>query len=142
MAEAAKDLTGVVVKLGEVFFLPDALGGLEADGMEFGGVNEGVIKGGVVEASPSGAVTGVGEAFPEPVFAVGGAEEEGVAFAFEEHGLDDLGPDGGLHEGGFVEDDEIEAGTAQVIGGVGAFDGDPAAAGEVEAAVGFADGDL
>ena len=51
-ANGAEDLTGVVIEVRHVFFEPDAFGCLEADGIEFGGVDEGIIKGGVVEASP------------------------------------------------------------------------------------------
>ena len=65
-----------------------------------------------------------------------------MTFAFEEHGTDDLGPDGRFHEGSFIEDDEIEASAAQVIGCVSAFDGDPTAAGEIQTTGGFADGDF
>jgi len=141
-AETPEDLTGVVIKLGHVLFEPDAFRGLKADGFEFGGVNEGIIKGGVLEATPCCAAAGIHEAFPEPVFAVGRTEQEGMAFAFEEHGADDLRPDGRLHESGFIQDDEIQTRAAQVIGRMGAFDGDPTAAGKIQTAGGFADGDF
>jgi len=53
-----------------------------------------------------------------------------------------LRPDGRFHEGGFIEDDEIQPCSAQIVGRVSAFDSDPAATFEVEAAGGFADADV
>ena len=75
---------------------------------------------------------------PEPVAAVGRAEEEGAAACGDEHGADDLGPGVRINVGGFVEDDEIETFAAQVIGIEGAADGDHAAVGQIDAAFSFA----
>ena len=70
---------------------------------------------------------------------LGVLRENGAAECGDEHGSDDFGPDLGRHKSGFVEYDEVEAFAAEVIGMEGAADGDHTAAGQVNAAFGFAD---
>ena len=50
-------------------------------------------------------------------------------------------PDAGGHESGFIEDDEAEPGTAQVVGHLGGADGDGSAFSQRNAAFALADGD-
>ena len=79
--------------------------------------------------------------FPEPISSVGRGEEERAAAGGGEHGSDDVLPEGGAHVGGFVEHGEVDAVAAEVIGIVGAADGDHAAAGQVNPFFSFAYGD-
>lgn len=138
--DATENLTEIVGKFGEVFGAPDMFGGLGADDIEFGGVDEGVVGAGEMKVPPTAlALDAHLIEMPEGVFAVGGGEKERAAAPIQEHGADDFRPDGGGHEGGFVEDDEIQPCPAQVIRRVGGADGDGTAAGEVEAAVGVVD---
>ena len=59
--------------------------------------------------------------------------------AGDKHGPNDGRPDGRVHEGGFVEQDKIQAFAAQAVGIMGAAEGDHAAVGKVDAAFSLAD---
>ena len=141
IADAAEDLSAVVGEVGQVFAVPDVFRREGFDLGEFGGIDEGVVGGGKVEGLPVAPLGVLAELVQvvEPVASVGGAQEEGAAAGGGEHGSDDLDPELRVHEGGFIEDDEIESFAAQVVGVPGAVDGDHAAAGQVNAAFAFAD---
>ena len=112
------------------------LGGAVAQALQFGGINEVGLAGAELEGSPFlfQGIEAVAQALPEPVASVGRAEEAGYAAGGGEHGSDDIVPDAGGHEGGFVEDGEIEAGTAEFVGVMGGADGDHTAFWQIDAA--------
>ena len=103
-------------------------------------MDEAGVGGAVVEGLPFFffGVEAIAVAGPEPVAAVGRREEASGAAGGGEHGADDIVPDVGGHEGGFVEDGEIEAGAAEFVGAVGAADGDHAAFWQVNSPFGCA----
>ena len=125
-SDLAEDLAVIVGEFGFVFCLPDVFGSAALDGGEFFVMDKAGIGGAEMEGLPLilFGVAAVLVALPEPVASVGSAEEAGDAAGFGEHGADDVVPDAGGHEGGFVEDNEIEAGAAEIIGIMGAADDD------------------
>ena len=141
VGDAAEDLSAVVGEMGLVFGLPDVFRCELLDVVQFGGLDEGVVGAGKVEGLPFGLSGIVAEAkeVAEPIASFGRAQKQGVAAGGGEHGTDDFGPEAGVHESGFVEHGEIETFATQVVGMVGATNGDHAATGEVNAAFGFAD---
>ena len=136
VSDAAEDLALVVGEFGLVFGVPYDFGRAVFDAVQFSGVNEIGIGGAEMEGLPFGflGIEAGAVAAPEPVASVGRAEEAGDAAGGGEHGTDDIVPDAGGHEGGFVEDGEIQAFAAEFIGIMGAADGDHAAFGQVNAA--------
>ena len=144
IGDAAEDLAAVVGEFGFVFGFPDMLSGVVLDAFQFAGIDELGLGGAEMEGSPFvlQGVEAVAMAFPEPVAALGCAEEAGGPAGRGEHGSDDIVPDMGGHPGGFVEDGEIEAVAAQFIGIMGAADGDHPAFWQINAAFGFVYGDV
>lgn len=140
LVDVTEDPAVVTEEFGLVFSCPDMIGCQAADAFEFLFFDEFVIGGGKVEGSPFVFFGIEADAIevPEPVTSAGGAEEEGASARRDEHGSNDLGPGLLIDESGFVEDDEIQAVAAKVIGIVSAANGNHAAVWEINAAFSFA----
>jgi len=67
--------------------------------------------------------------FPEPVTTIGRTQKERASTPIHQHGTHDFAPDTRFHESRFIQNRDIESGTAQQIRIVRTADSDHAAAG-------------
>ncbi len=112
----AEDGAVFLNELGKVFLTEDFIGGGTAGKVNLRGVDVGVGGGGELPGAPGlGVDEGLVEEVIEPVAAVGGADEEGGAFFIGKGGAEDFGPDFGLLEGTFIEDDKVQTFPTEVI---------------------------
>ena len=140
--DIAKDGAVFLNELGKVFLTEDFIGGGATGKVNLGGVDEGVGGGGELPGAPGlGVDEGLVEEVIEPVAAVGGADEEGRTFFIGKGGAEDFGPDFGLLEGAFIEDDQVQTFPAEVIEDFRGADRDQTAGGEEDGLFGFEDAD-